>query len=555
MRRITVILWMCVSVAAFAQGQAPPRPSVSPHPARVEPGQTVTFSTEVENAFSSIPGSPHTVRFTATNSTIEDVAPHDLWECSITSPAEAVCTARPLTPERRLQPIRVKVRPNPDPAGGAARVDVRAMGGVPDPSPHEPVQFLIEIYRMIGVTSAADAGAGSLRAAIGDANGHCTPGPCKIVFRIPGPVPNEGWFTILPSEPLPAITAERVIVDAETQTAFTGDTNPRGPEVAIDGRVSRAGLVIDGPCDAGVRGLAIGNFSDGFGLSLTDSLRCFHSGRHKFDLDSIHVSRNHLGIDPSGTIAWPNLRGLRFDGSRGTVNGNVISGNRASGVWLWSGTMFLVHNRIGVAGDGISAMPNGASGVFVGPGVQNADIFQNIIANHPQMGVAAARGAREVEIRENSMHNNGGLGIDWGLDGVSPQTEDQGSDKPSNPPVLLSAVYDAAADKTLVTMTVNTRSLSPGAGHIVTIDIYSNGTSDGDGESWLFSDFAHEKEGRPLTLAVPGNHTGRWLNATSTRSYQIFSRPPDDKLKARPASLLIGITHTSEFSNSILVGR
>jgi hypothetical protein len=104
-------------------------------------------------------------------------------------------------------------------------------------------------------------------------------------------------------------------------------------------------------------------------------------------------------------------------------------------------------------------------------------------------------------------------------------------------------------------MSVNTRPLQPAEGNLVVIDIYFNRTPDGDGESWILDDFARDREGAPFTIAIPGNYLGRWLNATATRSYTLFSRPPEDALKVKPAALLPGFTHTSEFSNSILVGR
>src|SRR6267378_625029 len=111
------------------------------------------------------------------------------------------------------------------------------------------------------VTNTADSGPGSLRQAILDAN--ALPGglPVTIAFNIPTTDPNfldddsfltggdaaADAFFIRPATPLPALTRAFVTIDGRTQTGFTGDTNPFGPEIVIDGRgaVSGAGLTLN----------------------------------------------------------------------------------------------------------------------------------------------------------------------------------------------------------------------------------------------------------------------------------------------------------------------
>ena len=278
------------------------------------------------------------------------------------------------------------------------------------------------------------------------ANAHCTPGPCRIVFEIPPPVPAEGWFTITPVEPLPAITADRVSVEGLRQTAFTGDSNPLGPEVAIDGHLARRGLKIVSRCEAVIEGLALGNFDEDYGLSFNAGAGCPEAYRP----DRRAVASNTIGVDPTGTTPWPNLRGLNLDGALATVSKNVVSHNQFSGIGMWSGSAHFEHNRI---------ESNGASGIFLGPQVEHVRSWNNVIANQREMGVAAARSKATVEIRGNAMKNNGGLGIDWGLDGVSPVDADD-RDGPSNAPVLLSATYDAAQNRTLITLSLKSTPLS-----------------------------------------------------------------------------------------------
>src|SRR5690242_3240032 len=85
------------------------------------------------------------------------------------------------------------------------------------------------------VNNVNDSGTGSLRQAIDDANQ--TPGPDSIVFNIPTSSPgfDGSVFTIQPLSTLPILTDANTTIDGATQTVFTGDTNPSGPEVVLNG--------------------------------------------------------------------------------------------------------------------------------------------------------------------------------------------------------------------------------------------------------------------------------------------------------------------------------
>jgi hypothetical protein len=192
-----------------------------------------------------------------------------------------------------------------------------------------------------------------MRTAIATANAGCS-APCKIAFQILAPVPPSGWFTITPSTPLPPITADRVFVDGATQTAFPGDTNAAGPEVALDGRLTNAGhgLELDSNCDAVVEGLSVGNFAD-------HGIAVFGGPCSTRDTaDARRIAHNDLGVDPTGFTAAPNLRGALANKVISILD-NVISGNRYSGVWAWSGDATIDKNRIGTAADGKTPLPNG----------------------------------------------------------------------------------------------------------------------------------------------------------------------------------------------------
>ena len=489
---------------------------------RIDPGQSVEFWTFVGNNVRN--NKPPNVRidYAVTNGVIEKIDAPAPVSCTI-GVATAVCTIEPLLEESGV--ITVTVKTTSDRLAGKATLSMRATGDVPDNTPaNNQTENIVPVYRWYSVTTTGDDGPGSLREAIVQANANCTPGPCRIVFEIPPPVPAEGWFTIIPIEPLPTITADRVSVEGLRQTAFTGNTNPLGPEIAIDGRLARRGLKIVSRCEAVIEGLALGNFDEDQGLLFSAGAGCPEAYRP----DRRAVASDYIGVDPTGTAAWPNLRGLNASGASVSVSNNVISHNRYSGVWMWDGSARLNYNHI---------ENNGASGIFLGPQVGQVAILGNIISNHRDMGVAVARSKAEIQIRGNAMKDNGGLGIDWGLDGVSPvDADDQAG--PSNAPVLLSATYDAVQKRTFVTLSLKSTPLGT-SGYKGILDFYGNRTPDGDGETPLSSVNADPATNGTLTVSVVGDFRGQWINATWTRVRDLDF----DRLA------------TSELSNAIFVGN
>lgn len=91
-----------------------------------------------------------------------------------------------------------------------------------------------------GINPPPGAGTGTLRQAIVDANTNGMPD--EIVFNIPVGDPGfdalSGTFVIRPTTPWLILTGGDTEIDGTTQTAFTGDTNPLGPEVVINGSLA-----------------------------------------------------------------------------------------------------------------------------------------------------------------------------------------------------------------------------------------------------------------------------------------------------------------------------
>lgn len=78
------------------------------------------------------------------------------------------------------------------------------------------------VVDVITVTSDADDGPGSLRAAVAEASG--TPGEDRIVFAIPGPAPHVIHLAT------PIVVNTSIAVDGTTQPGWDGE-----PVVTLDG--------------------------------------------------------------------------------------------------------------------------------------------------------------------------------------------------------------------------------------------------------------------------------------------------------------------------------
>ena len=392
------------------------------------------------------------------------------------------------------------------------------------------------------VTNTHDSGFGSLRDAMESLSRQCIESSCEIRFAIPPPVPESGWFTIRPQSPLPSIDAKTLVVDGASQTAVTGDTNPDGPEIEINGGDCGDdcnGIVIALPAaakparEAHIENLAINGFSGAGILINLDRPWYFRTV----------IRRNYLGVDPAGTFAVPNLRGLMSSGAQTLdIQENLISGNRLTGVWITSADNPLVQaNLIGVARDGETPLPNGASGIFFGPGTRFGAAFSNRIRFNRDFGIAVSRETLWMEIRGNSMKGNGQLGIDFGLDLITPN----GGNIP-NAPVLTSAKIEAG--KTVV------------RGHVAhnlggdcfpctpSLSIYSSaaldahGMTQGETQHVARYDFTGADE---FTATIDGDLTGRYVAATATRTKQLAKTVTPNYLQSWGS--------TSEFSNPVRV--
>lgn len=288
--------------------------------------------------------------------------------------------------------------------------------------------------RPFRVTSTDDSGAGSLRQAIDDLNANCRGAIlCDVVFDLPTPA------TIEPLTPLPAITGCGFELRADAPSA------PRDADrrVALSGAKLRQGhgLELRTTCNASslftfdlVSGLAVGDFPWN-GIHVAPPIVGTYAFHNLF-----------LGTDITGTIARPNDRGLVIDAAVGNprLSDSILSGNRRSGLYV-AGKAFIEAERmrIGVGRDG-RPLPNGASGIYIGDGGVGVDA-NSVIAYNAHFGVAIRPGASGAIY--GSVHSNGVQAIDRGLDGPTPNRDD---DRYPGTPTITSALFDVATNETVV---------------------------------------------------------------------------------------------------------
>ena len=284
--------------------------------------------------------------------------------------------------------------------------------------------------REVLITNTGDTGEGSLRAALEYANDACARDrvPCALKFRFTETLPEQGWFTIRPLTPLPAITAPDI--------SLAGEHEPR---VELDGSLLTRGhgLELRGEGPATIDRLFIGGFPwDGIAIT-----RRGGTG----------ISQCEIGVHPNRQPNPNGSRGVTIDAPASDVGlgGNRISANVRSGVFIAGGERISLHsNVIGYHTFENSADPrlaNGASGVYAGPAARDVRITTNYIGGNAHAGVAIARGARGVKVNDSWIDTGPGRGlpIDHGIDEFSGY-EHRPSEAALPAPRLESMTYDEA---------------------------------------------------------------------------------------------------------------
>ena len=245
------------------------------------------------------------------------------------------------------------------PVAGAPSARAPSVAGAPSgthgtaPLPRGPV-------RVAAVTNRHNAGSGSLRAAIAQANATPRQRVTIIDFRV------RGVITL--ASALPSLT-RRVVIDGRSAPAYRRG----GPPVVEVDCHSHRGLQFGGDsAHSALLALAVDNAS-GAGISLRAGF---------VTLDGDYVGLNLAGR-PSGShgdgvyiapTSSHDVIGRNPSGASGAVS-NVISGNRGSGIVLAGSTGSTVAaNRIGTNPGGTAAVPNGRDGLRIVRGAGGNEI-------------------------------------------------------------------------------------------------------------------------------------------------------------------------------------
>ena len=296
------------------------------------------------------------------------------------------------------------------------------------------------------------------------------------------------------------------------------------------------------------------------------------------------VSGNYIGTDISGSRALGNgtaiVAGSFPQGEirRIGVNQNLISGNGGA-ISLGDGFGSVTNNLIGTDWTGTLPLPNGGNGVSMNTYGNN--VSGNLIAYNPGHGIAVSSGSfiqsgsgirnntiihngkagvmvasGYVAITQNQIRANGGLGIDLGNDGVTPndfRDTDGGPNVLQNYPIL--QLVTNGGDGTTLQGFFQGRS-----NQTVTLEFFENQACDpagyGEGETFLERQIiTTDATGRAyLTFNRPTQLPwGHGLTATATADYAYSttgSHPTTSEFSAcRVATTLVNSALTAAIAN------
>jgi hypothetical protein len=246
------------------------------------------------------------------------------------------------------------------------------------------------------------------------------------------------------------------------------------------------------------------------------------------------VQGNYIGTDVTGTRAvGTTFTGINITSSNNIVGGvvagarNVISGhNIGIQIGTFSGTFgnVIQGNYIGLNAAGTGQLRNAQQGILIADAVNNIiggtqSGAANKIAFNGTGGVVISGIGQGNSIRGNSIFSNGGLGIDLGQNGVTPNDgtdPDNGANNLQNFPVITGVISSSNS-------TTIQGSLKSLPNTTFQIDFYSNSAVDpsGNGEGAQYFDTASVTTNligdATINATFPvGLPSGRVITATAT---------------------------------------
>lgn len=253
---------------------------------------------------------------------------------------------------------------------------------------------------------------------------------------------------------------------------------------------------------------------------------------------------NYIGTDETGSNALPNFRGMRLVntsnnmiGGSGPNEGNLVSGNQSDGVLLLiTSANTLFGNKIGVKADGLTALPNGQTGVQVLNGSTDNIIGGlnsgegNTVAFNTNKGVNLlkinAGGYPDIEptgniISGNSIFGNTstvssngitGAGIDLNSDGVSLNDADDAdlrANNTQNYPVI--ETDGASVEENVITVSYMILSTAANSSYPIQVEFFID-DNNRQGKEFLFVDTYTETDfnsalNKTISMAIPSGST------------------------------------------------
>ncbi len=317
-----------------------------------------------------------------------------------------------------------------------------------------------------------------------------------------------------------------VIADNAVINSVTTGINIRGEANNLSGNIvgfvnglfgsnpepNRDGLMLLG-ADNIIGSAANPNF---FGGNEREGIRISASGT-RIEFNRIGVDRN---LNPIGN----GLQGLLVFGPGSIIRDNIIGSNGLNGLELHlADNSNIANNFIGIAPDG-SNIGNSGHGINIVASTDNTDIVFNNIAFNTASGIGVVNNQNMTGLDwfQNLMHDNGGIGIDLGLNGITPNDlgdADEGANRLQNFPVIESAILDTLVTPPTLTISYRVDTDNNNADYPLTTHFYwSDIDENAQGRFYLGSDFSYNTPNAVeiITYDFVEGIFGGWLTATAT---------------------------------------
>lgn len=268
------------------------------------------------------------------------------------------------------------------------------------------------------------------------------------------------------------------------------------------------------------------------------------------------VIGNLIGTNWSGTVALPNANGIVIDGPsyNHIIDSNVISGNSQMGISIHIGgtdSNLIIRNKIGTDISGTQPLPNALDGIRIAEGPRN-----NIIGGSPDKGnIIAYNGGNGItimtngdyynKISANSIHHNGGLGIDLypiGVTANDANDSDTGPNMLMNYPVITHAAYNELSGNYEISGYLDTP--LPEYSIIEIFESDDDPSGHGEGQHFL-THVTPDASGNFNVIIVSGIWGGNHITATATDS--------SGNTSEFSASALVSGIEDESFANHLII--